>query len=235
MSDELILPNNRSVFTYDDTHIAHLTERCPKLGEAIAQIGKIERPVNADLFSELMRTIIAQQISAKAEITIWRRMQGLLGDITPQSIAEVDANTLQSIGISHRKVGYMQSIANDILSQNIDLNELSLLSDAEVKAQLSSFRGIGEWTAEMLMIFSMNRFNVLSYGDLAIHRCLRMLYRHREITPALFAKYQRRFHPYNSVASLYLWQIASGAIPELTDPKPKPNAKPKSKINIKKN
>ena len=216
-------------FAYDDTHIAHLTERCPKLGEAITQIGKIERPVNTDLFSELMRTIIAQQISAKAEITIWRRMQDLLGDIIPQSVAQIDANTLQSIGISHRKVGYMQSIANDILSQNIKLNELCLLSDAEVKARLSSFRGIGEWTAEMLMIFSMQRPDILSWDDLAIQRGLRMLYRHRTITPKLFAKYKKRYSPHASVASLYLWAIAGGACASLKDCAPVKNRGAKSR------
>lgn len=208
-------------FDYDDTHIAHLTERCPKLGEAIAHIGKIERNVNPDLFSELMRTIIGQQISAKAIATIWGRMQDLLGEVTPETVANIDPDSLQKIGVSHRKINYMQSIAKEILDKNIDLAMLSDLTDDEIKAKLSSFRGIGEWTAEMLMIFSMNRLDVLSYGDLAIHRGLRMLYRHREITPALFAKYQRRFTPYNSVASLYLWHIAGGAMPHLTDPKSK--------------
>lgn len=215
------MSNSQNHFTYDDTHIAHLAERCPKLGEAIAHIGKIERQVNADLFSELMRTIIGQQISSKAITTIWGRMQDLLGEITPESVANIDPDSLQSIGISYRKVGYMQAIAHEILADNTNLAALSSLSDDEIKQRLSSFRGIGEWTAQMLMIFSLNRLNVLSYGDLAIHRGLRMLYRHREITPALFAKYQRRFAPYNSVASLYLWQIAGGAIPDLTDPKPK--------------
>lgn len=218
MTENLNSPN---YFAYDDSHIAHLAKRCPKLGEAIAHIGKIEREVNPDLFSELMRTIIGQQISAKAIATIWGRMQALLGDITPETVANIDSDSLQSIGVSFRKVEYMQAIAKEILAKNIDLNTLHTLSDEEVKAKLSSFRGIGEWTAEMLMIFSMNRHNVLSYGDLAIHRGLRMLYRHREITPALFAKYQRRFSPYNSVASLYLWQIAGGAMPDLTDPKSK--------------
>lgn len=115
----------------------------------------------------------------------------------------------------------MQSIAQDILAKHIDLSHLSTMSDDQIKATLIGFRGIGEWTAEMLMIFSLNRLNVLSYGDLAIQRGLRMLYRHRTITPALFAKYRHRFHPYNSVASLYLWQISAGVMPEWTDPKPK--------------
>ncbi len=70
----------------------------------------------------------------------------------------------------------------------------------------------------MLMTFSMGRIDVLSYGDFAIRKGMRMLYRHRELTPKLFAKYKRRYSPYASVAALYFWEISSGALPELTDP-----------------
>lgn len=132
---------------------------------------------------------------------------------------KIDANTCK-VSVFHRKVISMQSIANDILSQNIKLNELCLFSDAEVKARLSSFRGIGEWTAEMLMIFSMNRLNVrvtAIWRFIGAYACCIVIVR----LFCIIAKYQRRFHPYNSVASLYLRQIASGVIPELTDPKPK--------------
>lgn len=83
--------------------------------------------------------------------------------------------------------------------------------------ELSALDGIGVWTAEMLMTFSMQRPDIISFGDLAIHRGLRMLYHHRKITRDLFDKYKRRYSPYATVASLYLWAIAGGAIPELRD------------------
>jgi DNA-3-methyladenine glycosylase II len=92
------------------------------------------------------------------------------------------------------------------------------MADSEICKRLVEIKGIGVWTAEMLMTFSMQRPDILSWDDLAIHRGLRMLYRHRKITPALFAKYKRRYSPYASVASLYLWAIAGGACPSLTDP-----------------
>jgi len=89
--------------------------------------------------------------------------------------------------------------------------------DEEVCRELSALDGIGVWTAEMLMTFSMQRPDIISFGDLAIHRGLRMLYHHRKITRDLFDKYKRRYSPYATVASLYLWAIAGGAIPELRD------------------
>ncbi len=95
------------------------------------------------------------------------------------------------------------------------------MNDDEVCNELSKLNGIGVWTAQMMMIFSMQRPNIMSYGDLAILRGMRMIFRHRKITKELFAKYHRRFSPYATVASLYFWAVAGGAIPELTDPAPR--------------
>ena len=86
---------------------------------------------------------------------------------------------------------------------------------------LRALKGIGVWTAEMILLFCMQRPDIFSYDDLAIRRGLRMVYRHRRIDRPLFERYRRRFHPYGSVASLYLWAVSGGAIPELTDPAPK--------------
>ena len=103
-------------------------------------------------------------------------------------------------------------------SGELDLAAVAKMPDAEVVATLSSLRGIGVWTAEMLLLFTLQRPDILSYGDLGIQRGMRMVYRHRKITKALFGKYRRRLSPCGSVASLYLWMVAGGAIPELTDP-----------------
>ena len=95
---------------------------------------------------------------------------------------------------------------------------MAALEDAEVCRRLSALRGIGVWTAEMLLLFSLQRPDILSYDDLAIRRGLRMLYRHKEMPRERFERYRRRFSPYGSLASLYLWAIAGGALPQLDDP-----------------
>ena len=120
-----------------------------------------------------------------------------------------------------RKATYIHAMAHQIADGNIDLDALPSMSDEEVCRELTKFKGIGPWTAEMLLTFSLQRPDIVSFGDLAIQRGMRMLYRHRKITPELFAKYKRRYSPYGTVASIYLWAIAGGAIPELTDPAPK--------------
>ena len=102
-----------------------------------------------------------------------------------------------------------------------DIQALYTMSDDEVCARLSELDGIGVWSAEMLMLFSMQRPDILSFGDLAIQRGLRMVYHHRKITRELFEKYRHRFSPYNSVASLYLWAVAGGAVEGMKDYAPK--------------
>jgi DNA-3-methyladenine glycosylase II len=116
-----------------------------------------------------------------------------------------------------------------VVSNEFDLDSLHSMPDEEVCVRLSQLDGIGVWTAEMLMIFSMQRSDVLSYGDLAIHRGLRMVYRHRTVDKATFCKYRKRYTPYASVASLYLWAVAGGAIDEMKD------CLPKNKIRWKQN
>ena len=98
-----------------------------------------------------------------------------------------------------------------------NLEKIKEMTDEEVIAALSSLKGVGTWTAEMILIFCLQRQNVFSYGDLAILRGVRMVYHHRKIDRKLFEKYRRRFSPYCSVASLYFWAVAGGAIPEMKD------------------
>lgn len=208
-------------FNYGDKEIEYLKRRDKRLGEVIDRIGHIRRRVVPDLFAALVHSIVGQQISTKAQESIWRKIVGKFGDITPDNILAVTADELQAVGISYRKVEYICSAAEKIRSGEFDITALTTMSDAEVCERLASLRGIGVWSAEMLMLFSMQRPDILSFGDLAIHRGLRMIYHHRKIDRRLFEKYRRRFTPYGSVASLYLWAVAGGAIEGMKDYAPK--------------
>jgi len=208
-------------FIYSQIEIDYLKSKDKKLAEVIDKVGMIQRVVIPDLFSALISSIIGQQISTKAHQTIWGRMQKYLVTVTPKSIIEHSDNKLQSLGLSFRKVEYIKNIATKVDAKELDLIKLKMLTDEEVCLELSSIKGIGKWTAEMIMLFAMQRPNIVSSGDLAIIRGMRMLYHHREITPEKFNKYKRRYSPYGSVASLYLWAIAGGVIPEIKDYAPK--------------
>ncbi len=205
------------IFQYGEREISWLKAKDKRLGAAIDAIGPIEREVNPDLFSALVYSIVGQQISTKAHVTIWGRIIGRLGAVTPETILALTEQELQAFGISYRKVAYIRNAAGQVQSGGLDLDALSRLPDDEVCRALSSLDGIGVWTAEMLMIFSMQRPDVLSYGDLAIRRGLRMLYHHKEISKERFGVYRRRYSPCATVAGLYLWAIAGGAIEGMKD------------------
>ena len=129
--------------------------------------------------------------------------------------------------MSLRKAEYIKDFADKIVSGEFDLQAVEKMSDTEAITALSSLKGIGKWTAEMILLFCLQRPDILSYDDLAIQRGLRMLYHHRKITRELFNKYQRRYSPYGSTAAIYLWAIAGGAIEGMKDYAPEKNAKEK--------
>jgi DNA-3-methyladenine glycosylase II len=206
-----------AIFKYGAAEIDYLKSKDKKLSLAIDKIGIIRRTVNPDLFSALVNAIVGQQISSKAQVTIWQRITDALGTVTPKALLALSEAEIQSFGISFRKASYIRAAAENAENGTLDINALHSKSDSEVCVELARLPGVGIWTAEMLMLFSMQRPDILSYGDLAIHRGMRMLYGHEKITKPLFEKYRRRYSPYGSVASLYLWAIAGGAIEDLKD------------------
>lgn len=212
-------------FKYGETEISYLKDKDKKMAEVIEQIGFIKREVDTDLFSAVIHHIVGQQISTKAQETIWKRMSDSLGTVNAENILEVEPAQLQSLGMSFRKVEYIRDFADKVHSGAFDLAAISEMNDQDAIKELSSLKGIGVWTAEMILLFCLQRPDIFSFDDLAIQRGLRMVYHHRKIDRKLFEKYRRRFRPYCSVASLYLWAVAGGAIPGMRDYLPKKKCK----------
>ena len=205
-------------FAYGTSETDYLARKDKRLANVIERIGSIRREVRPDLFDALMHAIVGQQIATKAQQTVWGRLVQALGQVTPATVDSMGAEDLQRLGLSFRKVGYMKGAARKALQGELDVDALRHMDDASVSATLCKLDGVGVWTAEMLMLFSLQRPDVLSFGDLAIHRWLRMVYRHKRVSRERFEVYRRRFSPYGSVASLHLWAVAGGALPELADP-----------------
>lgn len=197
--------------------MCYLAAKDKKLGEVINKLGFIERGVIPDLFEALVNSIAGQQISSKALETVWGRITERLCPITPEHFCALSEEEIRDCGLSARKAGYIKSAAQRFADGSLNVEELKSLPDDELIKQLTALNGIGKWSAEMLMLFSLERMDVLSYGDFGIRRGLRMLYHHREITPVLFERYRKRYSPYGSVASVYLWAISAGAVEGLTD------------------
>lgn len=204
-------------FRYDEKETKYLKSKCKKLAFVIDKVGHIERPIDKDLFSAVVHHIVGQQISTKAQGTIWRRIEGSLKVVNAETVLKAGVEKLQSFGMTFKKAEYIIDFANKVQNGEFDLEAIWQKSDEEVIKDLSTLKGIGVWTAEMLLLFCMERKNVFSYDDLAIQRGLRMVYHHKKITKSLFEKYRKRFSPYCSIASLYFWAVAGGAIDGMKD------------------
>jgi len=196
------------IFRYCSTETDHLRKRDKKLGQAIDEIGMIGRPATPDLFIALIASVASQQVSAKAAETVRKRMEQRFVTITPETITAATAEEIQQCGMSMRKAGYIKGISDAVANGNLDLAGLHSLSDHEVITRLIALNGVGVWTAEMLLIFSMQRPDVVSWGDYAIRRGMMRLYSRETLDRAQFERYRKRYSPYGSVASLYLWEIS---------------------------
>ena len=200
-------------FAYGDKELNYLKKKDKRLAAVIEKAGYIRRELFPDIFVSLVNSIAGQQISRKAKASVWQRFVTLLGgQVTPQAIEAVTEDELRACGLSGRKAVYIKRLAAKVLGGELDFASLAQMSDEEVCAELTKLDGIGKWTAEMQLIFSLGRANILSGGDVAIQNGLKLLYGHKKITPALVAKYHKRYSPYASVASFYLWALANGDV-----------------------
>jgi len=195
----------------------------PAMAALIARIGEIdietrlrrrseERP--ADAYGALLRAIVGQQLSTKAARTIYGRILELFDGATPppERLLEADEADLRSAGLSGRKVEYVRDLASHVLSGELELDRLGELSDEEVVAEIVAVRGLGVWTAEMFLLFHLERPDVLSGGDLGIRKAVQIEYELDEMpTPARVLEIGEPWRPHRSLASLYLWESLANA------------------------
>ncbi len=195
-------------FKTGDGILQTLCSSDPRLGLLIKTIGDYELNLRTDYFPSLVRSIIGQQLSVVVAQTIWKRAKAICTDVTPPVIASLNDDDLKKIGLSGRKINYIKDLSQRVLDGEIRLDGLDMLPDDEIIAQLVKIKGIGRWTAEMFLIFSLGRLDVLSLGDLGLKRSIQWLYGLKkspaERTMKLYAK---KWMPYRTVASLYLWEV----------------------------
>lgn len=166
-----------------------------------------ERP--ADAYGALLRTIVGQQLSTRAARTIYLRILDLFGGRTPApaQLLEADEADLRAAGLSGRKVEYVRDLASHVIAGELELDRLDALSDEEAIEEIVAVRGLGRWSAEMFLIFHLERPDVLSGGDLGIRKAVQIEYRLDEMPPpALVLEMGKPWRPHRSLASLYLWE-----------------------------
>lgn len=158
-------------------------------------------------FATLARSIIGQQLSSKAAETITGRLFGLLGEpLAPDNLLRANPDHLRAMGLSAAKARYLRELATRVLDGRLSFDFLSSLDNDQVVAKLVELPGIGQWTAEMFLIFGLKRPDVLALSDAGLQRAARLLYGTRRTKASILGKVSEPWRPYRSVASWYLWQ-----------------------------
>ena len=188
--------------------ISHL--RKDKILNLVIDQYKVSSPkISANLFRDLLEAIISQQLSNKAAATIFNRFLSLFPKERvpqPEEILKLSEEILRSCGVSHQKASYLKSLAEEITSQKLVLENLHLLEDEEVVLELTKVKGVGRWTAEMFLIFSLGRQNIFSVGDLGLRSAVAKLYGVNREDKIKIEEISKNWSPYRSLASLYLWK-----------------------------
>jgi DNA-3-methyladenine glycosylase II len=189
--------------------IAHLKKSDPILKVIIEGVKLREVTVTRGPFKALVEAIVSQQLSIKAADTIFNRFVALTPGKkfpTPREIMKMPPAKMRKCGLSRMKVSFIKDLAKKTLDGTLNFKTINRLTDEEVVGHLTSVKGIGRWTAEMFLIFSLQRDDVFSYGDLGLRNALQRIYKMKKPpTPAQAEKITAKWKPYRSLGSRYLW------------------------------
>ncbi len=193
-------------FEYGEVEIGHLRKRDARLGRAIEHFGILRAEMSPDLFPALVNSVISQQISGKAAITVWNRVRERFGEITLEGLSSATVEQIQSCGMSFRKAGYVKGIAEACANGDLDLDALRGMTDEQVtSAVLMRGRGVDRGDAAHILTGAAGRAKLERPGHpQGDHDPLRLGF----LTGGGSGSSRKRYSPHGTVASLYLWEIA---------------------------
>ena len=190
--------------------INFLSQKDNILSELIKNIGNYSIELHRDPFESLLKSIIYQQLSGKSANAIYNRFIGHYNGKVPQAeqiIATSNDIFRTKIGLSFRKIEYIKDLSLRISTKKLDLSNLSTMKDEEIIAELIKVKGIGRWTAEMFLIFSLGRQDVMPLGDLGVRKAIQKLYNLANLPDSEhIIKISSSWKPYRSIATWYLWK-----------------------------
>jgi len=187
--------------------LQHFQRKDKRVADLLHGLGPRAFFIQPDPFASLVHAVLSQQISTRAAETIHRRVKELFGGvITPHLLATTTPEVLRECGISGRKAGYLQDLSTRFADSRSVLHRLHELEDDEVVEALVEIKGIGEWTAQMCLIFSLGRMDVFAPNDFGLMKAMMLLYKKKNKPDAeWFIRTASRWAPYRSIASRYLW------------------------------
>ncbi len=191
--------------------VAHLSERDPILGAHIARVGEFSMLIERDRFAMLIRSILSQQISTKAARSVRLKLEAQTNGagLTAAALARLTDAELRLAGLSGQKVSYVRDLSQRVLEGRLKLEGLHRKADEEVIETLVEVRGIGRWTAQMFLMFSLGRLDVFPHDDLGLRAAMRDLYQLPEPPDkATCLRLADPWRPYATIASWYVWRLS---------------------------
>jgi DNA-3-methyladenine glycosylase II len=192
--------------------VRHISRVDPKIHQLVKTLGLIEFEVEGDSFESLVEAIISQQLNGQSARSIFRRLKSLVQSdvIGPERLSKVSVSELRKAGVSPQKTRYLRDLSSRVVKGQLNLDSLKTKPDGDVIRILDEVKGIGPWTAQMFLIFTLGRPDVLPVQDLGLQTAVRKVYSLRKLpTAEKMERIARHWHPYCSVASLYLWRSKS--------------------------
>jgi DNA-3-methyladenine glycosylase II len=178
----------------------------PKLTGLIAKYPKQKFEKDRDPFEALCRAIVGQQLSVKAAATIYARFRALYTELNPKAVANTKLETFRSVGLSQQKASYVVDLAHKFIDGTIDPTRFKKMTDDEIRAHVVAVKGIGRWTADMFLMFTLHRPDILPTGDLGIQKGMQKLFKLKTLpTPEKMEKLAEPWRPYRTVACRYVW------------------------------
>ena len=188
--------------------VAHLKKSDPVLRAIIERLGPCRMEFGPPEFHSVAEAIVYQQLNGKAAVTIFKRLAALAGEpVTPEGILKLTDEQMRSVGLSKQKSAYLKDLAVKTKAGLLDFSKLSALADDEVIKHLTQVKGVGVWTAQMFLMFTLKRKNVLPTGDYGVQAAIKKHYKKRKLPkPHVMEKIAKNWEPYRSVACWYLWR-----------------------------
>ena len=189
-----------------------LLKRDKIMQDLIKKFGRPDFNLGQDYFQSLLRSIVFQQLSGKVAQTIYERFVDLIpetSNLCPNEILKLDKNKMRNAGLSFQKINYVRNLADYFMKNSFQKKNVEKMTDEEISKELIQIKGIGQWTVDMFLIFTLNRADILPYRDLGIQKGIMKILNIKNLpSKREMENCSRKWRPYRTIACWYLWRMA---------------------------
>lgn len=190
---------------YDEKEMVYISNKDPVMKMLVDHYGKLKMGKVTDVYTSLVFHIISQMLASSVSDTLIKRFLDLVDDVTPENVLRIGIEEIRECGISRKKAEYILELSNNVLEEKYDFSLLDPMSDDESVKYLQQIKGVGKWTAEMIVEFTMGRLNIFSYDDVALQNGIKKAHGFKTLSKTRFERLRKIYAPYCSIASLYYY------------------------------